>query len=164
MGESPAQPDKGGERSEPVSRIVFMPYDTESQSRNVLASPLGEEGHEVAKGCTRVRMIMTLDMDVTAERRHYNTHRPLKGKRLTTFCALLRSGGRRLAVRKMIECHIPAQTRTPFASSRHFPSRGNEGYGEKNRASYTSCTILVYPPLVAGATTLPPLRGGNMGA
>ena len=66
----------GGERSEPVSRIVFMPYDTESQSRNVLASPLGEEGHEVAKGCTRVRMIMILDVDVTAERRHYNTHRP----------------------------------------------------------------------------------------
>ena len=48
-----------------------MPYDTESQSRNVLASPLGEEGHEVAKGCTRVRMIMILDVDVTAERRHY---------------------------------------------------------------------------------------------
>ena len=44
--------------------------------RNVLASPLGEEGHEVAKGCTRVRMIMILDVDVTAERRHYNTHRP----------------------------------------------------------------------------------------
>ena len=41
------------------------------KSRNVLASPLGEEGHEVAKGWTRVRMIMTLDMDVTAERRHY---------------------------------------------------------------------------------------------
>ena len=52
-------------------------YDTDSQSRNALASPLGEEGHEVAKGCTRVRMIMTLDMDVTAERRHYNTHRPI---------------------------------------------------------------------------------------
>ena len=113
--------------------MLFMLYDIESQSRNVLASPLGEEGHEVAKGCTRVRMIMILDVDVTAERRHYKTHRPLKGKRLTTFCASLRSGGRRLAVRKMIECHIPAQTRTPFASSRHFPSRGNEGYGEKNR-------------------------------
>ena len=94
--------------------MVFMPYDTESKSRNVLASPLGEEGHEVAKGvqanwihrgaprpanpvrrhpvksvCTRVRMIMILDVDVTAERRHYNTHRPLKGKRLTTFCASL---------------------------------------------------------------------------
>ena len=41
-------------------------YDTDSQSRNVLASPLGEEGHEVAKGCTRVRMIMILYADVTA--------------------------------------------------------------------------------------------------
>ena len=41
-------------------------YDTDIQSRNVLASPLGEEGHEVAKGCTRVRMIMILDVDVTA--------------------------------------------------------------------------------------------------
>ena len=47
-----------------------------SKSRNVLASPLGEEGHEVAKGWTVVRMIMTLNVDVTAERRHYNTHRP----------------------------------------------------------------------------------------
>ena len=61
----------GGERSEPIRRMLIMPYDTESQSRNVLASPLGEEGHEVAKGCTRVRMIMILDVDVTAERRHY---------------------------------------------------------------------------------------------
>ena len=67
----------------------------------LLASPLGEEGHEVAKGVqanwihrgaprpanpvrrhpaksvwTVVRMIMILDVDVTAERRHYNTHRP----------------------------------------------------------------------------------------
>ena len=42
-------------------------YDINSKSRNVLASPLGEEGHEVAKGCTRVRMIMILDVDVTAE-------------------------------------------------------------------------------------------------
>ena len=41
-----------------------------------LASPLGEEGHEVAKGWTVVILIMILDVDVTAERRHYNTHRP----------------------------------------------------------------------------------------
>ena len=46
------------------------------KSRNVLASPLGEEGHEVAKGWTVVILIMILDVDVTAERRHYNTHRP----------------------------------------------------------------------------------------
>ena len=128
-GKSGAARIGGGERSEPVSRILFMPYDTESQSRNVLASPLGEEGHEVAKGWTVVRMIMILDVDVTAERRHYKTHRPLKGKRLTTFCASLRSGGRRLAVRKMIECHISAQPRTPFPTSRDFPSRGNEKIG-----------------------------------
>ena len=88
-GKSGAARIGGGERSEPIRRMPIKPYDTESQSRNVLASPLGEEGHEVAKGCTRVRMIMILDMDVTAERRHYNTHRPLKGKRLTTFCASL---------------------------------------------------------------------------
>ena len=75
-GKSGAARIGGGERSEPVSRMVILPYDTESKSRNVLASPLGEEGHEVAKGCTRVRMIMILDVDVTAERRHYNTHRP----------------------------------------------------------------------------------------
>ena len=67
----------GGERSEPITSMLIMPYDTESQSRNALATPLGEEGHEVAKGCTRVRMIMILDVDVTAERRHYNTHRPI---------------------------------------------------------------------------------------
>ena len=44
-----------------------MPYDTESKSRNVLVSPLGEEGHEVAKGWTVVILIMILDVDVTAE-------------------------------------------------------------------------------------------------
>ena len=71
-----AQPPKGGERSEPISRMLIITYDTERKSRNVLASSLGEEGHEVAKGCTRVRMIVILDVDVTAERRHYNTHRP----------------------------------------------------------------------------------------
>ena len=42
----------------------------------LLASPLGEEGHEVAKGWTVVILIMILDVDVTAERRHYNTHCP----------------------------------------------------------------------------------------
>ena len=57
--------------------MVFMPYDTKSKSRNVLASPLGEEGHEVAKGWTVVILIMILDVDVTAERRHYKTYRPI---------------------------------------------------------------------------------------
>ena len=56
----------GGERSEPITRMLIMLYDTGSQSRNVLASPLGEEGHEVAKGWTVVILIMILDVDVTA--------------------------------------------------------------------------------------------------
>ena len=59
--------------------MLIMPYDTGSQSRNALASPLGEEGHEVAKGWTVVILIMILDVDVTTERRHYNTHCPLMG-------------------------------------------------------------------------------------
>ena len=33
----------------------------------LLASPLGEEGHEVAKGWTVVILIMILDLDLTAE-------------------------------------------------------------------------------------------------
>ena len=88
-GKSGAARIGGGERSEPIHRMFFMPYDTETKSRNVLASPLGEEGHEVAKGvqanwihrgaprpanpvrrhpaksvCTRVRMIMILLFNV----------------------------------------------------------------------------------------------------
>ena len=61
-------------------------------------------------------------------------------------CAPLRSGGRRLAVRTAMEHPIGALPRTPFPASRDFPSRGNEGYGEKNRASYTSCTISAFSP------------------
>ena len=67
-------PSRGNEKIGGTGYCVT--YDTDSQSRNVLASPLGEEGHEVAKGWTVVRMIMILDVNVTAERRHYNTHRP----------------------------------------------------------------------------------------
>ena len=58
-------PSRGNEKIGGTGYCVT--YDTDSQSRNVLASPLGEEGHEVAKGCTRVRMIMIFYADVTAE-------------------------------------------------------------------------------------------------
>ena len=33
--------------------------------------------HPAKSVCTRVRMIMILDVDETAERRHYNTYRPI---------------------------------------------------------------------------------------
>ena len=138
-----------------------MSYDTESKSRNVLASPLGEEGHEVAKGVqanwihrgaprpanpvrrhpaksvwTRGRMIMILDVDVIAEKRHYNTHRPLKWKRLTTFCASLRSGGRRLAVRIAMEHPIGALPRTPFCHYVAFPLKGKREIWREKQASH----------------------------
>ena len=93
-------PSRGNEKIGGTGYCVT--YDTDSQSRNVLASPLGEEGHEVAKGVqanwihrgaprpanpvrrhpaksvwTRERMIMIRYGDVTAERRHCNTLRPI---------------------------------------------------------------------------------------
>ena len=83
-------------------------------------------------------------------------------------CASLRSGGRRLAVRIMMECHFCALPRTPFChyvvfhpqgsvsldsrvaslpyeSSSLATSRGNKEFEEKNRESYTSCTTPAFP-------------------
>ena len=34
MGESPAQPDKGGAAQRLITRMVILPYDTKSKSRN----------------------------------------------------------------------------------------------------------------------------------
>ena len=84
-------------------------------------------------------------------------------------CASLRSGGRRLAVRKTIEYQIGALPRTPFPAAREFApvgsmsldsrvawlpyesssfatSRGNERYEGKNSESYTSGTISAFSP------------------
>ena len=48
--------------------MPIKPYDTEKANPvTSLASPLGEEGHKVAKGWTVVILIMILDVDVTAE-------------------------------------------------------------------------------------------------
>ena len=86
----------------------------EANPVTLLASPLGEEGHEVAKGVqanwihrgaprpanpvrrhpaksvwTVVILIMILYADVTAAGGIIKLIAPLKGKRLTTFCASL---------------------------------------------------------------------------
>ena len=99
-------------------------------------------------------------------------------------CASLRSGGRRLAVRKTIEYQIGALPRTPFPAAREFApvgsmsldsrvawlpyesssfatSRGNERYEEKNRGVICFMYYSSNPPLVSGATTFPPLQGGT---
>ena len=128
--------------------MLIMSYDTESKSRNVLASPLGEEG----KNDYDILILCLI---------------ALKGKRLTTFCASLRSGGRRLAIRTAMEHPMGALPRTPFPASRDFApvgsmsldfqvaslsyksssfatSRGNERYEGKNSESYTSRTFSVF--------------------
>ena len=62
--------------------------------------------------------------------------------------------GRLSAVRITAECHIGAWPRTPYG-----PSRGNEGGRQEIFESYSSCTLPAGPPLVAGATTFPPIQG-----
>ena len=164
-GKSGAARIGGGERSEPVSRMLIKPYDTESQSRNVLASPLGEEGHEVAKGvqanwihrgalqpanpvrrhpaksvCARVRMIMIFLFYV-----------------LSPFdwgAADWRSGPRWSILSVLCPAHP-------------FPLRGTSPQGEtRDMREKTASHILHvpfrrFPPLVAGATTFPPQAGAQ---
>ena len=56
-------PSRGNEGYEALDVVSHM-----TQTANpvtLLAYPLGEEGHKVAKGWTVLRMIMILDVDVT---------------------------------------------------------------------------------------------------
>ena len=45
-----------------------MTIGREGKSRNALASPLGEEGHEVAQGCTTLQAELILYAALTANR------------------------------------------------------------------------------------------------
>ena len=164
--------------------MVILPYDTESKSRNVLASPLGEEGHEVAKGWTVVRMIMIFLFYVLLPPKGETTHyilsvapllQPLLSLTHWIFrslmlpykssshsakcvrCASLRSGGRRLAVRTEMECHFDALPCTPFCLFEAFPLKGKrEVWRGKTASHILQLPFRRFPPLVAGATTFPP--------
>ena len=124
--------------------MLILPYDKISKSRNASCVPFRGRGPRSGEGMYEGKN----DYDILIL-----CLIALKGKRLTTFCASLRSGGRRLAVRTAMEHPIGALPRTPFPASRDFPSRGNEGSEEKNRESYISCTIPQFPPLVASAAS-----------
>ena len=110
-------------------------YDTDSQSRNVLASPLGEEGHEVAKGCTRVRMIMILLFYVLSP--------------FARGAADWRSGPRRSILSVLCPVHP-------------FPLRGTSPQGEtRDMREKTASHILHvpfrrFPPLVVNAVSQSP--------
>ena len=69
------------------------------------------------------------------------------------ICASLRSGGRRLAVRTVMEHPIGALPRTPFASSRRSPQGETRDMREKTASHILHVPFRWFPPLVAGATT-----------
>ena len=75
-------------------------------------------------------------------------------------CASLRSGGRRLAVRKMIECHISAQPRTPFCHYVAFPLKGKrEIWREKQGVIYFRYHFGVFPLWWLSPPPFPRKRG-----
>ena len=62
------------------------------------------------------------------------------------ICASLRSGGRRLAVRTVMEHPIGALTRTPFASSRRSPQGETRDMREKTASHILHVPFRWFPP------------------
>ena len=58
-----------GHRRWPIQQNGKNRNDTNASWAQTLASPLGEEGHEVAKGCWRVRIGKKLKVEQAAYRR-----------------------------------------------------------------------------------------------
>ena len=151
--------------------MLIMPYDIESQSRNVSCVPFRGRGPRSGEGIYEGKNDYDIRYGRDRRRRHYNTHCPLKGKRLTTFCASLALLPNVFAVHRFAQGAAdwrsgPRWTilsvlcpRTPFPASRDFPSRGNERYEGKNSESYTSRTISAFPPPL---WWLSPPKGGSM--
>ena len=115
----------------------------------------------MAKGCTRVRMIMILDVDVTAERRNYNTYRPLKGKRLTTFCASLALRGPPIGGQENDRVSYPCSN--PYTLSRFagLPLKGKRGTWREKQASHMLHVPFRCSPL--WCLTAPPFPRSSVG-
>ena len=64
-------------------------YDTDSQSRNAPCVPFRGRGPRSGEGVDGGKNDYDTRCGRDRRRRHYKTHCPLKGKRLTTFCASL---------------------------------------------------------------------------
>ena len=92
--------------------------------------------HPAKSVWTRVRMIMTLDVDVTADWR--------SGPR----CSIL-----------SVLCLVH-----PFPLRGTSPQGETRDMERKTGESYTSCTIPVFPPLVPYGTTFPPQAGALQGS
>ena len=154
-------PSRGNEKIGGTGYCVT--YDTDSQSRNAPCVPFRGRGPRSGEGMYEGKNDYDTRCGRDRRRRHYKTHCPLKGKRLTTFCASLRSGaadwrsGQRWSTTSMLYLVHP------FASSRHFPSRGNERYEGKNSESYTSGTISAFSPFGGWRHHLSPSSRGHYG-
>ena len=110
--------------------------------------------------------------------RHDKTHRPLKGKRLTTFCASL---ALLQILQNVFAVHRFAQGAADWRSGPRwgiisalcpvhpFPLRGTSPQGEtrdmrKKSESYTSGTISAFSPFGGWRHHLSPASGGTMDA
>ena len=124
-------PSRGNEKIGVTGYCVT--YDTDSQSRNASCVPFRGRGPQSGEGVDGGNP----DYDTRCGR---DCRRWPSGPWCQGLCrkvASLRSGGRRLAVRKTIEYQIGVLPRTPFPAAREFPSRGNEKDGEeKQRVIY----------------------------
>ena len=105
--------------------MLIMPYDTESKSRNASCVPFRGRGPRSGEG-------------VCEGKNDYDT--------LILCLIALRSEGRRLAVRTVMEHPIGALPRTPFPASRDFPSRGNERYEGKTASHILQVPFRRFPP------------------
>jgi len=88
--------------------------------------------------------------------RFFYNLRPLKGKRLTTFCASLRSGGPPIGGQDSDGVSNRRSALYTLCLFEAFPSRGNEKYGEEKQRVIYFMYHSDIPPLVAVATTFPP--------
>ena len=80
-------PSRGNEKIGGTGYCVT--YDTDSQSRNAPCVPFRGRGPRSGEGMYEGKNDYDTRCGRDRRRRHYKTHRPLKGKRLTTFCASL---------------------------------------------------------------------------
>ena len=118
-------PSRGNEKIGGTGYCVT--YDTDSQSRNVLASfrgrgPRSGEGMYEGKNDYDILILCLI---------------ALKGKRLTIFCASLALRGPPIGGQENDRCHISAQPRTPFCLFEAFPLKGKR----ENRWHWILCHI-----------------------
>ena len=78
------------------------------------------------------------------------------------ICASLRSGGRRLAVRTVMEHPIGALPRTPFASSRRSPQGETRDMREKTASHILHVPFRWFPPFGGWRHHLSPASGGTI--